>query len=282
MQSVFKILFGVAKQNTSSSTAYCKYHIIFSSLCTIYKHNRKTMSAKHLKKGEPCPPLDPGVLRIYSCIFCPFSERARLVLHAKNIPHELVNVNLWTKPEWFADKNPSAAVPVLEQDGKIVYDSRIVADYLDELYPDQRPLYSKDAYQKAQDKMVIAIFEDKVHGAFWKSRSAKGKDQEAKEKFLTGLGKLDEKLKDRGTNFFGGDQPGMVDFVMWPFFARLKSYSVLGENADLPDSLPVLQAWKARMMEDPTVKSTILPDKSYSDYDYYYRNPNTTFNVDDY
>ncbi|XP_072044775.1 glutathione S-transferase omega-1-like [Amphiura filiformis] len=217
---------------------------------------------------------------MYSMRFCPFAERARLVLQAKNIPYELVNVYLWDKPEWFADKNPNTVVPVLEQDGKIVYESLIVADYLDALYPDQRPLYSKDAYQKAQDKMVIAFFQDKVMGSFLKL--LKGENQEAKEKLLTELGKLGEKLKDRGTNFFGGDQPGMVDFVIWPFFTRFRSFWVLGENADLPDSLPVLQTWKARMMEDPTVKSTIIPEKSLNAYASNYRSSNPTFMVDDY
>ncbi|XP_072017547.1 glutathione S-transferase omega-1-like [Amphiura filiformis] len=240
------------------------------------------MSAKHLKKGDPCPPLEPGVLRLYSMKFCPFAERTRLVLQAKNIPHEIVNIKLWDKPEWFADKNPITKVPVLEQVGNIVYESLIVADCLDELYPDQRPLYSKDVYQKAQDKMVIAFFEDKVIGTFYKSRQAWGKDQEATDKLLTEFGKLNEKLKNRGTTFFGGDQPGMVDFMLWPFIVRVKSYWVLGENVDLPDSFAFLQAWKAHMMEDPTVKSTILPDKAYDEFGDFYRTPNESFNVEDY
>ena len=76
--------------------------------------------------------------------------------------HEVVNVNTWIKPEWFVDKNPNALVPVLEKDGQIVYESLITSDYLDELYPDQRPMYPKDAYLKARDKIVIGLFGDKV------------------------------------------------------------------------------------------------------------------------
>ncbi|XP_072045441.1 glutathione S-transferase omega-1-like [Amphiura filiformis] len=235
------------------------------------------MSTKHLTKGDACPPLEAGVLRIYSMKFCPYAERTRLVLQAKNIPYELVNVNTWIKPEWFVDKNPSALVPVLEKDGQIVYESLITSDYLDELYPDQRPMYPKDTYQKAKDKMVIGLFGDKISGAFWKSAIGRGKDQEAKEKLITELGKLDAELKQRGTNFFGGEQPGMVDYMIWPFFARFTSHFVFGDNADLPDSLPVLQAYKARMMEDPTVKSSILPDKAYTEFITHYRTPTTKF-----
>ncbi|XP_072049272.1 glutathione S-transferase omega-1-like [Amphiura filiformis] len=232
---------------------------------------------KHLTKGDPCPPLASGTLRIYSMKFCPYADRTRLVLHAKNIPHETVNVNTWIKPEWFFDKNPSALVPVLEKDDKIIYESFITSDYLDELYPDQRPLHSKDAYQKANDKMVLQYFNDKVNGAFWKAAGKRGQDPELKEKFLTEIEKLEEELEQRGTNFFGGAElPGMLDYMIWPFFARLRNHFVLGGN-DLPDSLPVLQAWKARMLEDPSVKSILLPEKAYIEWHTNYRTPTTMF-----
>ena len=44
------------------------------------------MSLKHLAAGSEMPPLNPGKLRMYSMVFCPFAQRARLVLEAKNIP----------------------------------------------------------------------------------------------------------------------------------------------------------------------------------------------------
>ena len=74
----------------------------------------------------------------------------------------MVNVNTWIKADWFFEKNPNALVPILEKDGQIVYESLITSEYLDDLYPDQRPLFPKDEYQKARDKMVIGLFGDKV------------------------------------------------------------------------------------------------------------------------
>lgn len=44
------------------------------------------MSLKHLGPGSQLPPLRPGKLRLYSMVFCPFAQRSRLVLAAKNIP----------------------------------------------------------------------------------------------------------------------------------------------------------------------------------------------------
>jgi glutathione S-transferase len=66
-----------------------------------------------------------------------------------------VNCNLKEKPEWLFEKNPSAKVPTIElPDGRTLYESLIVAEYLDEVYTN-RPLQSKDPYQRALDKIWI-------------------------------------------------------------------------------------------------------------------------------
>lgn len=36
--------------------------------------------------GEPCPELKEKTLRLYSMTYCPFVQRAKLVLEAKKIP----------------------------------------------------------------------------------------------------------------------------------------------------------------------------------------------------
>ena len=37
--------------------------------------------------GSEFPALKPGILRLYSMRFCPYSQRVRLVLEAKNIKY---------------------------------------------------------------------------------------------------------------------------------------------------------------------------------------------------
>ena len=56
--------------------------------------------------GDPIPPKVPGKLRLYSMKYCPYAERVRIVLLAKNIPHDIVNVNLKDKPEWLFELHP--------------------------------------------------------------------------------------------------------------------------------------------------------------------------------
>lgn len=72
------------------------------------------------------------------------------------IRHEVVNLDLKNKPEWHFKLNPAGKVPILQQDDKLVCESLIVAEYLDEAYG-QSKLLPTDPYLKAKDKMFIEV-----------------------------------------------------------------------------------------------------------------------------
>ena len=71
--------------------------------------------------------------------------------------HELVNVNLKYKPKWIRERYPAGLVPILEKDGRVVYESSVCNDYLDEIYPEPK-LTPSDPYEKAEDKMLSETF----------------------------------------------------------------------------------------------------------------------------
>lgn len=51
--------------------------------------------------------------------------------------------------------NPLAKVPTLKFDGdKILYESLVICDYLDEKYPEPK-LHPSDLYQKSVDRMLV-------------------------------------------------------------------------------------------------------------------------------
>ncbi|XP_062287017.1 glutathione S-transferase omega-1-like [Scomber scombrus] len=90
--------------------------------------------------------------------FCPFAQRARLVLNAKGIKYDTININLKDKPDWFLEKSPFGLVPTLETPaGEVVYESPITCEYLDEVYPEKRLLPS-NPFGKAQQKMMLEHF----------------------------------------------------------------------------------------------------------------------------
>jgi len=71
--------------------------------------------------------------------------------------HDIVNVHLKQKPEFLLERNPGGKVPTIDTPKGALYESLIVADYLDEVYPN-RPLRSADPFQRALDRIWIENF----------------------------------------------------------------------------------------------------------------------------
>ncbi|XP_056385160.1 glutathione S-transferase omega-1-like [Hyla sarda] len=221
-----------------------------------------TESQKSLTQGSAAPgPVPEGVVRLYSMRFCPFVQRALLVLLAKGIKHEIVNINLKSKPDWFFEKSPHGLVPSIEtSDGKIIYDSPIVCDYLDETYPGKK-LTPADPYEKAQERMILEQF-SRVTSALTSILFAKKKNEditELKTKAFEKLKTLEEALTKRNTAYFGGESVSMIDYMMWPWFERFCIY----DATESLEKFPRMNAWHKLMLQDPAVKQTFIQPDVY-------------------
>ncbi|XP_076459386.1 glutathione S-transferase omega-1-like [Babylonia areolata] len=228
-------------------------------------HGTMALSAKVLSTGSPLPPIEKGVTRLYSMRFCPFAHRARLVLAHKNVEYQTVNIHLGKKPEWFFEKNPNGEVPVLEKDGRIVYDSLVVAEYLDSVYK-KDPLVPEDPYCKAQDDMIINYNGSKFVPNYYKIINTKGEDKDAVDTMMKALQKFEDVLTERGSKFFGGDRPAFVDLMIWPWQER---FSILGKYPLVDTSMskfPRLKEWQALMKEIPAVKECAQTDEMHDKF----------------
>jgi len=210
------------------------------------------MSLKHLGPGSEMPPLKSATLRIYSMVFCPYAQRARLVLAAKKIPYEVVNVNLKTKPDWYLEVNPLGQVPCLQHDdGRALPESLIVCDYIDEIYPEHR-LTPADPYTHASHRVFVEIF-GKVITTYYKFLL---NEKEDSANYLAALDTIEKKLE---TDFVGGDKPAMVDYMIWPWLERLSALKLM-KNLELDaQRFPKLIAYVNRMLELPAVKEVLIP-----------------------
>uniref|UniRef100_A0A1B6MTK7 Glutathione transferase n=1 Tax=Graphocephala atropunctata TaxID=36148 RepID=A0A1B6MTK7_9HEMI len=221
---------------------------------------------EHLTQGSTEPPSSAGKMRLYGMRFCPYDQRVHLVMIAKNIPHDNVWINLKTKPDWYLKKIPSTKVPGLLIDGQALYESLIIADYLDEKFPD-RPLHSNDPLKKAKDRILIENF-GKVTSPFYKVMTGVNATVEEFEDVVKELVAFDNELASRGTPFFGGDKPGMVDYVIWPWFERIQMFKILhGDQFVFPkDRLPNLAQWLTRMVADEAVQQYYLTPEKHASF----------------
>ncbi|XP_067003319.1 pyrimidodiazepine synthase [Anabrus simplex] len=230
------------------------------------------MSTKHLSVGSTCPPKEEGKLRLYSMHFCPFAQRVKLVLNVKGIPYDVVNVNLKKKPEWISKLHPQGKVPALDTGDEVLVESLDIADYLDAKYPEP-PLYPSDPERKAKDKELIEKFGKVVSAT---SNALFDKDKQPLEYYMAQaydtLQEFETELACRGTTFFGGEKPGMVDLMIWPWTEHSKMPVLLrNETSKFPkEKFPKLIALKRAMQELDPVKDTIIDTKTrfkfYSGY----------------
>src|SRR5271155_5123328 len=93
-------------------------------------------------------------MTLFSAPADPWSHRTRLVLAEKGIAIELVNVDLNDLPEDLLDLNPYHSVPTLVDRDLVLYDSRVIIEYLDERFP-HPPLMPIDPVTRAQFRVAL-------------------------------------------------------------------------------------------------------------------------------
>ena len=104
-----------------------------------------------------------SVMTLFSAPTDPWSHRTRLVLAEKGIAIELVNVDLHKLPEDLLDLNPYHSVPTLVDRDLVLYDSRVIIEYLDERFP-HPPLMPVDPILRAQFRLALYRIERDWYG----------------------------------------------------------------------------------------------------------------------
>jgi len=228
-------------------------------------------NTKHLAKGSVKPVLpNDGQLRLFSMRFCPYAQRVHLVLDAKNIPYHVVNINLTEKPEWYFDINPVGKVPALElvnePGSPFLVESMVICEYLDEKYP-EKALYSKDPLTKAQDNLWIQKMSE-LSTPFYQIMLKSGDEDQAILNYSKALTAYENELKKRNTPFFGGNQPNILDYAIWPWFERIPALKHLIGDKLLFDTqnYPALVAWWNLLSKNSAVQKSFLPGDTHIIY----------------
>ncbi|MEJ0027373.1 MAG: glutathione S-transferase family protein [Rhizomicrobium sp.] len=81
------------------------------------------------------------------------SLKPMLALYEKGLPFtpRFLNPAAFEHHEdWYKKINPRGQVPALDHDGKIVTESTVICEYLEDVFPNDKPLRPKDPYVVAQ------------------------------------------------------------------------------------------------------------------------------------
>ena len=168
-----------------------------------------------------------SVMTLFSRPTCPYSHRVRIVLAEKNINVEIVDVEGTVLPEDLIDLNPYNSVPTLVDRDLVLYDSRVIVEYLDERFP-HPPLMPVDPVTRAQFRLALYRIERDWYGLVddLEGASDKGTKRAAKARRILHDSILAGAEVFGAKNFFLSDEFSLVDATIAPILWRLPHYGI--------------------------------------------------------
>ena len=183
-----------------------------------------------------------SVMTLYSDPTSIYSHGVRIVLFEKDITVEIEDVDPDNKPEDLLHYNPYNSVPTLVDRDLVLYDSRVVSDYLDERFP-HPPLMPVDPVSRARSRLAVFIIEKDWYDLLpaIEGKDTKKANQAAKalrESLVASAAVFDAKP------FFLSDEYSLVDATVAPMLWRLKHYGI-----ELPKEASAVTKYAKRMFD---------------------------------
>jgi len=178
-----------------------------------------------------------SVMTLFSAPDDPASHRTRIVLAEKGVEIEIVNVTPGRFPEDLLDLNPDHSLPTLVDRDLVLYDSRVIMEYLDERFP-HPPLMPVDPVSRAQFRLALHRIERDWYGL--------ANQIDSEPATARNLTKMRSDLRDlilQSVDFFKikpyfmSDEFSLVDASIAPILWRLPRYQI-----ELPrEAVPLLK-----------------------------------------
>lgn len=192
-----------------------------------------------------------SVMTLFSKPTCIHSHRTRLVLAEKNINIDIANVDGPDLPEDLMDLNPYHTVPTLVDRDLVLYDSRVIIEYLDERFP-HPPLMPVDPVTRAQFRLALFRIETDWYQLAEQFEADGERKLGAKSKKLLResiLASVD--LFAAGTYFLSEDF-SLVDCSIAPVLWRLPIYGI-----DLGSQAAPIEEYMKRVFERPSFQDSL-------------------------
>ena len=93
-------------------------------------------------------------MNLYSTATSIYCHRTRIVLAEKDIAHEAIIVDPKKLPEDLIDLNPYSSLPTLVDRDLVLYNSRVIMEYLEERFP-HPPLMPVGPVARAQTRLAL-------------------------------------------------------------------------------------------------------------------------------
>ncbi len=191
-----------------------------------------------------------SVMTCFSSPTDPQCHRSRIVLAEKDITVEIYDVDMDNLPEDLLELNPYATVPTMVDRDLVLYDARVLIEYLDERFP-HPPLMPVDPVSRAKARLGLFRIESDWYSLLPDLESGVEKKQAQARKALT------ESLVNSAEVFaalpyFLSEEFSLLDCSIAPILWRLPYYGV-----ELPPSAKPVTDYMKRVFSRPSFQKSL-------------------------
>ncbi len=181
-----------------------------------------------------------SVMNLFTSPTCPYCHLARIVLAEKDITFEAIEVDIESPPEDLSELNPYNTVPTLIDRDLVLYDSRVIVEYLDERFP-HPPLMPVDPVSRAKTRLALHRVEKDwyplMHDIMNKGEKSAAKARKMLRESIVASNELFKVMP-----FFLSEEFSLVDATIAPLIWRLP---VLG--IELPEEAKAVSNYAQRI-----------------------------------
>jgi RNA polymerase-associated protein len=181
-------------------------------------------------------------MNLYSTATSIYCHRTRIVLAEKDIAHESIIVDPRNLPEDLIDLNPYSSLPTLVDRDLVLYNSRVIMEYLEERFP-HPPLMPVGPVARAQTRLALfrvendwyplaEIIETKAEKAAAKARKELMESIAASADVFSAM------------PYFLSDEFSLVDASIAPLLWRLPHYGI-----ELPKAAKAVLTYADRLFD---------------------------------
>lgn len=180
------------------------------------------------------------VMSLYSDSDDVYSHQVRIVLAEKGVNVDIISVKKKALPDELVSVNPYGTVPTLIDRELVLYEARIIMEYLDERFP-HPPLLPVYPVARAETRKMMHRIEQDWYGLYHALRSGEANDT-LRQQLADSLSSLEPIFGDKP--FFLSEEHSLLDCALAPLLWRLPMLGVT-----LPNDATALHAYMQRLFD---------------------------------
>jgi stringent starvation protein A len=191
------------------------------------------------------------VMTLFSKADDPWSHRTRIVLAEKGIQVETIEVQDGALPEDLLDLNPYHTAPTLVDRDLVLYDSRVIIEYLDERFP-HPPLMPIDPVARAQFRVALFRIEKDWYGLAEQIEDQNDRKLAQKARKILRDSILASTDVFKAKPYFLADEFSLVDASIAPILWRLQRWEI-----DVPPQSQAILKYANLLFARPTFRHSL-------------------------